>query len=113
MRKGNLLVAGNDLLPVRPARGMFASATQGGNRIKGGEWAKENPVSTREYPRKYGLPAENSGKPDWVVKGCAPISSPQGPAPPGYNAPYNIGGAIEVRPMNPDAVMLEWLHMPD
>jgi hypothetical protein len=85
----------------------------GESNIKGGQWAPENPVSTPDYAQKYGLPAENSGKPDWVVKGRIVGEYGQGPAPASNNNPANTGGATEIRPNNPDDVQLEWFHMPD
>lgn len=90
-------------------RGTFA----GNSNVKGEQWAPENPLSTPDYSQKYGLPLENSGNPDWVVKGHIVGEYGQGPAPRSYNNPTNMGGATEIRINNPDDVQLDWFHMPD
>lgn len=56
---------------------------------------------------------ENSCKPDWVVKGRIAGEYGQGTAPQSYNNPSNTGGAIEIRPNNPEDVQLEWFYMLD
>ena len=84
-----------------------------GNRVKGAEWSPEHPLTTPEYAKKYGLPAENSGKPDWVAKGRVEGEYSSGPAKPSRNAPQNTGGATEIRPKDPEQVQLDWFHMPD
>ena len=90
-------------------RGTFS----GGSKIKGGEWALENPLTSKDFAKKYGLPAENSGKPDWIIKGKIDGGYTYGPAPASYNAHGNIGNAIEIRPNSPNDVILDWFHMPD
>jgi hypothetical protein len=83
-----------------------------GNSIHGGEWAPENPLTTSGFAKKYGLPFENTGNPDWVIKGQLRGEYGLGPAPASYNYPANIGGAIEIRPYNPNDVKLDYFHMP-
>lgn len=91
-------------------RGNFPKGDFPGNKPKGNEWAGENPLTTEDYPKKYGLPKENSNKtPDFVVKGQPNGPVKVGKAPPSHNAPENTGGGIEYRT---DDVKLEWFHMP-
>jgi hypothetical protein len=85
----------------------------GKSMIKGSKWAPENPLTTPNYAQKYGLPAENSGKPDWVVKGRVQGEYTSGSAPAGHNASQNTGGATEIIPHDPSSVQLEWFHMPE
>ena len=97
-------------------QGTFADEAIGweGNFIKGKQWATDNPLTTPNYAQKYGLPAENTAKPDWIVGGR--IQSGQlttRPAPASHNNPFNTGGATEVLPNNPNNVQLDWFHMPD
>jgi hypothetical protein len=94
-------------------QGKFPSKTWGGNKIKGTEWAPKHPLRTSEFPKKYGLPAENSGRPDWVIRGNTGGGNYRsGPAPGSYNRPENIGGARQVVPADPNDVNLDWFHMP-
>ena len=90
-------------------RGTFS----GGSYIKGDKWAPKNPATIPDYAKKYGLPAENSGSPDWIIKGRVHGSYVSGPTPASHNAPRNTGGAIEIIPNNPDDVVLDWFHMPN
>jgi RHS repeat-associated protein len=97
-------------------QGTFADEAIGweGNFIKGKQWATDNPLTTPNYAQKYGLPAENTAKPDWIVGGR--IQNGQlttRPAPASHNNPFNTGGATEVLPNNPNNVQLDWFHMPD
>ncbi|MGQ0595513.1 MAG: RHS repeat domain-containing protein [Gammaproteobacteria bacterium] len=96
-------------------QGTFADETVGweGNFVKGKQWANDNPLTTPDYAKKYGLPAENTGKPDWVVKGRVKGNSTTRPAPASHNSPANTGGGTEVLPAKPDDVTLDWFHMPD
>jgi len=84
-----------------------------GNKIKGGELATEHPLTTPHFDRDYGLPLENSGKPDWIIRARVNGQYTIGPAPPSYNNPKNIGGKLEIRPVNPDDSLLDWFHMTD
>jgi hypothetical protein len=94
-------------------QGTFADEAIGweGNYVKGKYWATDNPLTTPGYAKKYGLPAENTGKPDWVVGGKVQGNYTTRPAPPSHNNPVNTGGATEV--LNPENVQLDWFHMPD
>jgi len=96
-------------------QGTFEDKEMGwtGNTVKGSEWATDNPLATPNYPQKYGLPAENSGNPDWVVSGQMKGPYTTRSAPPSHNNPANTGGATEVVPKNPDDVALDWFYMPD
>ena len=96
-------------------QGTFADTKTGwdGNSIKGRQWASDNPITTPDYAKKYGLPAENSGTPDWVVGGRVEGEFTTRPAPASHNCPGNSGGANEVLPTNPESVRLDWFHMPD
>jgi len=84
-----------------------------GNYVKGQQWATDNPLTTPNYAQKYGLPAQNTAKPDWVVGGRVQGPYTTRPAPPSHNNPLNTGGATEVLPGNPNNVRLDWFHMPD
>lgn len=84
-----------------------------GNYVKGKQWATDNPLTTPNYAKKYGLPAENTGSPDWVVKGRIEGSYSTRPAPASHNNSANTGGGTEVLPNNPNDVKLDWFHMPD
>jgi hypothetical protein len=101
--------------PTVYRQGTFADPSKGwkGNVVKGRQWASENPLTTPGYARKYGLPAENTGTPDWVVRGKVQGEYATRPAPGSHNCPGNSGGAIEVLPTNPASVRLDWFHMPD
>ncbi len=96
-------------------QGTFADETLGwaGNYVKGLQWASDNPLTTPDYAKKYGLPAENTGNPDWIVGGRIQGPYTTRPAPPSHNNPGNTGGAPEVLPQNPNDVSLDWFHMPD
>lgn len=95
-------------------QGTFAdeSVGWGGNYVKGKQWATENPLTTPNYAKKYGLPSENS-IPDWVVGGRTPPKSSTRWAPPSHNNPVNTGGRLEVLPPTPNSVQLDWFHMLD
>ena len=80
------------------------------NNVKGSQWAPENPLTTPNYDQRYGLPFENTGRADYVVKGYVQGEYGLGPAPASYNNPVNIGGAIEVRSND---VRLGSFYMPD
>ena len=111
---GVLMSKGQDeAQPTGYRQGTFANGNWKGNNIQGNQWAPENPASTPNFAQKYGLPAENSGPPDWIVKGTIKGSYSSGPAPASHNAPSNTGGAIEIRTENTDNVRLDWFHMPD
>ncbi len=101
--------------PAVYRQGTFADAKNGwgGNYVKGRQWASDNPLITPEYAKKYGLPAENTGTPDWVAGGRIRGEYSTRPAPASHNYPDNSGGAIEVLPANPGRVRLDWFHMPD
>lgn len=64
-------------------QGTFADEAIGweGNYVKGKYWATDNPLTTPGYAKKYGLPAENTGKPDWVVGGNVQGNYTTRPAP--------------------------------
>jgi len=96
-------------------QGTFADPATGwkGNYVKGQQWATDNPLTTPNYAQKYGLPAQNTAKPDWVVGGRVQGPYTTRPAPPSHNNPLNTGGATEVLPGNPNNVRLDWFHMPD
>jgi RHS repeat-associated protein len=96
-------------------QGTFADESVGweGNYVKGKQWASDNPLTTPDYAKKYGLPSENTGRPDWVVKGQVKGAYTTRPAPASYNNPANTGGGPEVIPNSPNAVRLDWFHMPD
>jgi hypothetical protein len=96
-------------------RGTFEKEAIGwkGSHVKGREWATDNPLTTPNYAQRYGLPAENTGKPDWIVGGRVRGPYTTRPAPESYNNPLNTGGGTEVLPNNPNNVRLEWFHMPD
>lgn len=83
-----------------------------GNYIKGKCWALEHPLTTPDFEKKYGLPAENA-KPEWVVEGRVKGRFLTRPSPPGYNKPENTGGALEIYTEDPNSVILDWFHMPD
>lgn len=84
-----------------------------GNYVKGPQWATDNPLTTPNFAQKYGLPAQNTGRPDWVVGGRVQGPYTTRPAPSSHNNPLNTGGATEVLPGNPNNVRLDWFHMPD
>jgi hypothetical protein len=96
-------------------QGTFADEATGwkGNYVKGKQWATDNPLTTPDYAKKYGLPGENTGKPDWIVGGRPRGDYTTRPAPPSHNNPANTGGATEVLPSNPNDVFLDFFHMPD
>jgi len=96
-------------------QGTFANEEVGwkGNFIKGREWAPENPLTTPNYAQKYGLPAQNSGKPDWVTTGRIRGEYGVQSAPASYNNPSNTGGADQIIPSNADDVLLDSFYMPD
>jgi hypothetical protein len=96
-------------------QGTFADEALGweGNYVKGQQWATDNPLTTPNYAQKYGLPAENTGKPDWIVGGRTQGPYTTRPAPRSHNNPLNTGGATEVLPQNPNKVILDWFHMLD
>jgi hypothetical protein len=96
-------------------QGTFADETKnwGGNYVKGQCWASDNPLTTPDYARKYGLPSANSGKPDWVVGGKVVGPYKTRPSGPSLDKPENTGGALEVFVEDPAAVVLEWFYMPD
>jgi RHS repeat-associated protein len=83
-----------------------------GNYLKGKQWAAENPLTTPDYAKKYGLPSQNA-KPDWVIQGTLQGGYKSGPAPASHNNPLNTGGGLEIRPKNVGSVRLDWFHMPD
>ncbi|MGH8489688.1 MAG: hypothetical protein ACREXS_12690 [Gammaproteobacteria bacterium] len=96
-------------------QGTFANEAVGweGNFVKGKQWANDNPLATPDYAKKYGLPAENTGKPDWIAKGRVQGDYRTRPAPASHNNPANSGGETEILPSNPDNVRLDWFHMSD
>jgi len=96
-------------------QGTFANEAVGweGNFVKGKQWANDNPSATPGYAKKYGLPAENTGKPDWIAKGRIQGDYRTRPAPASHNNPANSGGGMEILPSNPDNVRLDWFHMTD
>jgi hypothetical protein len=96
-------------------QGTFANEATGweGNYVKGRHWATDNPVTTPNYAQRYGLPAENTSKPDWIVGARVQGPYTTRPAPQSFNNPLNTGGATEVVPRNPNNVRLDWFHMPD
>lgn len=96
-------------------QGTFADDAIGwqGNYVKGKQWANDNPLTTPDYAKKYGLPAENTGKPDWVIKGRVNGPYSTRPAPGSHNNPANTGGGREIIPDDPSGVRLDWFHMPD
>ena len=100
-------------VPTVFRQGTFTDEAIGweGNYVKGKYWATDNPLTTPGYAKKYGLPAENTGKPDWVVGGKVQGNYTTRRAPPSHNNPVNTGGATEV--LNPENVQLDWFHMPD
>jgi len=87
-------------------QGTFSDETYnwGGNYIKGKQWAADNPLITKDYARKYGLPYENTGKPDWIVKGNIDMNYQMRPAPASHNNPTNKGGGIKIIPDNPNKI---------
>jgi len=95
-------------------QGTFADDAIGwkGNYLKGKQWAGENPLTTPNYAKRYGLPAENI-KPHWVTGGKTTGSYTTRPAPPSHNSPINTGGGPEILPKNPNSVRLDWFHMLD
>ena len=95
-------------------QGTFADESIGweGNYVKGQQWATDNPLTTPNYAQKYGLPAQNTVNPDWVVSGQVQGPYTTRPAPPSFNNPLNTGGATEILPQNPNNVQLNWFHMP-
>ncbi len=101
--------------PTAFRQGTFADEAKdwGGNCVKGKQWAADNPLTTKGYAKKYGLPAENTGKPDWVVKRRVEGNYTTRPAPASHNNPANTGGGTEIIPGNSNDVRLEWFHMPD
>jgi hypothetical protein len=117
--KGNLEIWHSTLAAKTEAtvfrQGTFANEATGwkGNYVKGQQWATDNPLTTANYAQKYGLPAQNTAKPDWVVGGRVQGPYTTRPAPPSHNNPLNTGGATEVLPGNPNNVRLDWFHMPD
>ncbi|MBP7216463.1 MAG: RHS repeat-associated core domain-containing protein, partial [Candidatus Omnitrophica bacterium] len=93
-------------------QGTFADESTGweGNLVKGKQWAIDNPASTPNFAQKYGLPAENSGNPDWIAGGKVVGEYGLRPAPASHNNPANPGGRTEV---NSNDVQLDWFHMRD
>ncbi|MFH0344658.1 MAG: RHS repeat domain-containing protein [Chromatiales bacterium] len=96
-------------------QGTFANEALGweGNFVKGKQWANNNPLAIPDYAKKYGLPAENTGKPDWIAKARVQGDYRTRPAPASHNNPANSGGGMEILPNNPDNVRLDWFHMSD
>ena len=106
--------ASEGLLAYR--QGTFANESVGwkGNYVKGQQWSAENPIVTPNYAQKYGLPAENSTIPDWIVGGRLNNGSyTTRISPASHNSPVNTGGGIEILPKTPSNVEIEWFHMPD
>ena len=93
-------------------QGKFSTNEFKGSHVKGKQWATDNPLRTSNYSKKYGLPLENTGKPDWVIKGKYEKSYKSRFAPESYNNPANKGGGTEILPDESDNVILEWFHMP-
>jgi len=85
----------------------------GSNYLKGRQWATDNPRTTPDFAKGYGLPAENTAPSNWVVKGRAEGEFTTRRAPPSHNYPANTGGRIKLLPANRGDVRLEWFHMPD
>jgi hypothetical protein len=96
-------------------QGAFPNEATGwkGNYVKGQQRATDNPLTTPNYAQWYGLPLENTGRPDWVVGGRTQGPYTTRPAPPSHNNLLNTGGATEVLPQNPTDVRLDWFHMPN
>jgi hypothetical protein len=96
-------------------QGTFADESVGwdGNYVKGQQWAGENPLTTPNYAQRYGLPAENTMRPDWVAGGKTTGAYSTRPSPPSHNNLFNTGGGPEILPQNPDRVRLDWFHMLD
>ncbi|HWE03566.1 MAG TPA: hypothetical protein VG326_14265 [Tepidisphaeraceae bacterium] len=94
-------------------RGTFADPARGwdGNFVKGSDWATVNPLLTPNYEQDYGLPAGNSGSPNWIAGGTInpnPNCVGFGPAAPSGSNP---GGADEFN-LAPTDLTLNWFHMP-
>jgi RHS repeat-associated protein len=100
--------------PLVFRQGTFADEAVGwpGNFVKGKQWASDNPLTLRDFPKRYGLPSENA-TPDWVVGGRLRGDFRVQPAPASHNNSLNTGGAPEYLPTDPDDVTLEFFHMPD
>ncbi len=92
-------------------QGTFENGQWKGNFIKGTKWALEHPLATPNFSQKYGLPLENSGKPDWVVGGYLQSRYTTGSAPSSHNNSINTGGSLEVIIDNSNDVVLDWFHM--
>jgi len=95
-------------------QGTFADDAVGwkGNYLKGKQWAGKHPLTTPNYAKRYGLPAENT-KPHWVTGGKTTGPYTTRPAPPSHNSPINTGGGPEILPKDPNSVRLDWFHMLD
>jgi len=98
-------------------RGMFPPEDPAdpfpGNEPLGKQWAPEDPLTTPDFPKKYGLPLRNSGfPPDWVVQATPGGPCDTGPAEPSWDNPENTGGAQELRPQDPSKIRFNWFHMP-
>jgi RHS repeat-associated protein len=93
-------------------QGTFPNKALGwkGNQPKGQQWAPEHPLTTPGFAQKYGLPANNSGKPDWIVGGTTKGPYTVQKAPGSYDNPVNKGGGDEFIPSD---IHVNWFHMPD
>ena len=117
LRVGGSIVSAGAIAPTTTKvyrQGTFADEATGweGNYVKGKQWANENPLTTPDYAKRYGLPAENTAKPDWVVGGNTTGAYSKRPAPASHNNPLNTGGGTEILPKDPTSVRLNWFHMP-
>ncbi|MBM3610443.1 MAG: RHS repeat-associated core domain-containing protein [Alphaproteobacteria bacterium] len=114
MWKGEVNQLSEELNPSVFRQGTFADESVGwkGNLIKGKQWSAENPLTTPNYAKKYGLPEENTGNPDWIVGGRIQGGYTTRQAPPSHNNPVNTGGGKEILPNNPNDVFLDFFHMP-
>jgi hypothetical protein len=81
-------------------QGTFADETVGweGNFVKGKQWANDNPLTTLDYAKKYGLPAENTGKLNLIVKGRVKGDFTTRPPPASHNNPANTVVALKCCP---------------
>ena len=93
-------------------RGNFPKEGWKGNNPHAPDWAPENPLTTPNFPRDYGLPPGNSTPiPDWVVGGrLRPGANFRVEPAPGI--PPNPGGKLQVTVPNPNDVRLNYFHMP-
>lgn len=96
-------------------RGTFSDEAKKwqGNYVKGQYWAADNPLTTPDYAKKYGLPAANSGAPDWVAGGRIVGPYKTQPSAASRDMPGNTGGGTEIFVEDPASVMLDWFYMPD